>query len=79
MNMNNFNPQMLLAAMSSFNTFKSNHPKFVNFIDMIFKTGLPEGSIIEISVTKPGEEKMTTNMKVLESDIELMNALKDQD
>ena len=70
------NPQALMQMMSAMNTFRSNHPKFASFIGMFVRDGLPEGSVIEISVTRPGEEKVTTNMKVQQSDLDLMNALK---
>ena len=70
------NPQSMMQFMSALNTFRANHPKFAGFIGMFIKSGIPEGSVIEITVTKPGEEPLTTNMKVLQSDIELMHALK---
>ena len=34
-------------------------------------------AIIEITVTKPGEEPITTNMKVQQSDLELLQELQD--
>ncbi len=40
-------------------------------------SGIPEGSVVEISVTKPGMEKVTTNIRVQQSDLELINILKD--
>ena len=59
------------------NKFTANHPKFVAFLNTIFSTGVTEGTVIEITVTRPGEEPITTNMKVMQSDLELMNELKD--
>lgn len=38
--------------------------------------GITEGTIIEVTVTKPGEAPVTANMKVQASDIELVNELK---
>lgn len=70
------NPQSMIQFMNALNTFRANHPKFAGFIGMFLKTGIPEGSVIEITVTKPGEEPVTTNMKVQQSDIELIQALK---
>ena len=43
----------------------------------VFSSGIPEGSVVEISVTKPGMEKVTTNIRVQQSDLELINILKD--
>lgn len=71
------NPASMMKIMGAMNTFKSNHPKFVNFIQVAFGNGIEEGTIIEISVTKPGEEKITSNIRVLQSDLDLLNSLKD--
>ena len=70
------NPQSMMQFLGALNTFRTNHPKFAGFIGMFIKSGILEGSVIEITVTKPGEEPVTTNMKVQQSDIELMQALK---
>ena len=70
------NPQSMMQFMSALNTFRTNHPKFAGFMGMVMKSGIPEGSVIEITVTKPGEEPVTTNMKMQQSDIEFMQALK---
>ena len=68
------NPATMMKAK---NKFTANHPKFVAFLNTIFSTGVTEGTVIEITVTRPGEEPITTNMKVMQSDLELMNELKD--
>ena len=34
-------------------------------------------SVIEITVTKPGQEPVTSNIRVLQSDLELLDSLKD--
>ena len=71
------NPQNMMQILGALNTFRSNHPKFASFISIFLKGGIPEGTVIEVTVTKPGEESVTTNMKVLDSDIKLFEALKD--
>ena len=71
------NPQAMMQFVSAINTFKSNHPKFASFIELVIKGGIPEGSVIEITVTRPGEDPITANMKVMQSDLELMQALKE--
>jgi len=70
------NPQGMMQFISALNTFKTNHPKFAGFIELVIKGGLPEGTVIEISVTRPGENAITANMMVQQSDIELMQTLK---
>lgn len=71
------NPQAMMQFLAAINTFKSNHPKFASFIELVIKGGMPEGSVIEITVTRPGEDPVTANMKVLPSDLELIQSLKD--
>ena len=72
------NPAMIMKIMNMKNTFTNNHPKFVAFINAMFiKSQITEGTIIEIRITKPGEEPVETNLKVQASDLELVNELKD--
>ncbi len=71
------NPASLMRAKKAFDQFKANHPKFISFFRVTLQGGVPEGTIIEISVTKPGEEPIMTNMKVSAADIELFKELKD--
>ncbi|MCR4748945.1 MAG: hypothetical protein K5877_03975 [Lachnospiraceae bacterium] len=66
-----------MQFLSALNTFKNNHPKFASFIELVIKGGLPEGTVVEITVTRPGEDPITANMKVMQSDIELMQTLKE--
>lgn len=51
------NPAMLMKLMSAKNKFVQNHPKFEAFVKAVFlgNSGITEGTVIEITVTKPGE------------------------
>ena len=69
------NPQSMMQLLGALGTFKSSHPKFASFLELVIKGGVPEDSVIEVTVTRPGEESVTANMKVLASDIQLMQAL----
>lgn len=71
------NPASMMKIMNAKNKFTGNHPKFVAFLNAVFSRGVTEGTIIEITVTRPGEEAITTNMKVLQSDLELLDELKE--
>ncbi len=71
------NPAAAMKIMSAKNKFTSNHPKFVAFLKTILSTGMPEGTIIEITVSKPGEEPITSNLKINQEDLELVESLKD--
>uniref|UniRef100_UPI004056D445 hypothetical protein n=1 Tax=Acetatifactor sp. TaxID=1872090 RepID=UPI004056D445 len=72
------NPAILMKLMSAKNKFTQNHPKFEAFVKAVFMGNqpIPEGTVIEISVTKPGEQPITTNLKVQQSDLELVEELK---
>ena len=71
------NPATLMKIMNAKNKFSANHPKFVAFLNAVFSRPVEEGTIIEITVTRPGEEPLTTNLKVMQSDLELLNELQD--
>ena len=75
--MNMKNPATIMKLMSAKNTFDRNHPKFGAFLKAAFGTGIEEGTIIEITVQKPGQQPLTTNLKVQQSDLELMQELKE--
>lgn len=70
------NPAAMMKMMSAVNTFKGNHPKFMAFLSFVFSSGFPEGTVIEITVTKPDQEPVTSNMKVTQSDLELFESMK---
>lgn len=71
------NPASIMKMMKEKNTFIANHPKFVSFLQYAFGSGIPADSVIEITVTKPGHEPVTSNIKVQQSDLELLESLKD--
>lgn len=71
------NPASVMRLMNAKNKFAGNHPKFVAFLSNVFGRGIEEGTIIEITVTKPGESPVTANIKVQQSDLELLQELKE--
>lgn len=68
--------QAMFKVMGAINNFKSNHPKFVQFLGDMFKGGIEPDTIIEITVTKPGAAPVTSNIKVRQSDLDLFESLK---
>lgn len=70
------NPASIMKIMSAKNKFTANHPKFVSFLNAVFSTGIEEGTIIEITVTKPRQNPVTSNIRVQQSDLELLQELK---
>lgn len=70
------NPADIMKVLSIKNRFEKNHPKFVAFIKDIAKTGIEEGSVIEVKLIRPDGTETTANMKVQASDVEIVNELK---
>lgn len=70
------NPSAMFQVMEAFKRFQNNHPKVVSYVKIVFGPGLPEGTVLEITCTKPGEEPVTTNMKITQDDLDLLQSLK---
>ncbi|MGN0317550.1 MAG: hypothetical protein ACI4E1_06370 [Lachnospira sp.] len=70
------NPATMVKLMGAKNKFSASHPKFVAFLKAVFSKGIIEGTVVEISITRPGEETITSNIKINESDLELFDSLK---
>ena len=71
------NPALIMKMMEAKSKFDSAHPKFARFIGDVFRNGVEEGSVIEINISKPDGSTMSTNMRVTESDLELIGMLKE--
>ncbi|MEI3265942.1 hypothetical protein [Frisingicoccus sp.] len=69
------NPSAIMKIMNAKNKFVENHPKFTAFLSAVYSRGIDAGTIIEITVTKPGTEPITSNIRVQESDLELLRGL----
>ena len=70
-----FNPADLFKVRSAAATFNANHPKLLPFFGAAKNKAMTPGSVIEIAITDPAGEKIETNLRVQESDIELINLL----
>ena len=68
---------MLAKLKSAFSTFQQQHPKFMPFIHAVKGDACRKDSIIEISVKSPEGRNYTTNFRVTEKDLELIQMLKD--
>ena len=67
----------MMKFMGAKKQFEKNHPKFFSFCKAAFGRGLEVDTILEITVKKPDGEILTTNIKVCNSDLELLEGLKD--
>ena len=70
------NPASLMKLMGAKNKFVSAHPKFAAFFSAVLKQQIGEGTVIEITVTKPDGTSLTGNMRVQQSDLEIVEELK---
>ena len=66
----------MMKMMAAKRQFEKNHPKFFSFCSAAFGRGVEVDTIFEISVTKPNGEKLTTNLKVCQSDLDMFETLK---
>lgn len=69
------NPMAFMQVKGMLDKFKANHPKVPMFLSDAAKT-IGEGSVVEISVTSPDGRKITTNMRINQEDLELVEQLK---
>ena len=67
---------MLMKLKKMKETFESSHPKMGPFLKMVAETKVEEGTVIELKVTKPGEEPVVANIKLNASDLEMIQSLK---
>ena len=65
----------MMKVMNAWNIFKQNHPKFPAFCSAVSRRGIREGGILEVTYISPEGEKLTTNIKVQASDLELLREL----
>lgn len=70
------NPMEMMQFAKDIESFKQNHPKVAKFLAIEFSKGLPEGSILELKIIRPGEEERISNMRVLPEDRSLANRFK---
>ena len=56
--------------------FAMRHPKFVSFLKNLVTKPISEGTIVEITITRPDEEPISTNIKLDKKDLALVEKLK---
>ncbi len=71
------NPASIMKLMSAKAQFENRHPKFSAFVKSVLSRPVEEGTVVEITLTRPGEAPVTANIKVQQEDLELLEALKE--
>ncbi len=69
------NPADLFKVRSAASQFNANHPKLLPFFGAAKSKAMTPGSVIEIAVIDPDGERIETNLKVKDTDIEFINLL----
>ena len=70
------NPMELLKIRKVWNTFVSEHPKFLPYFGNLKSSGyLSEGSVIDMIVTDKEGKSVRYNMRLTKNDLELMRVL----
>lgn len=71
------NPAAMLKLMGAKKVFEKNHPKFVAFAKNQLSRGIGAGTVIAITVERPGEKPVVANIKIQQSDLELLESLRE--
>ena len=71
------NPMAILALKSDIDKFQNNHPKFIQFIKAMSQSGTQEGAILECKVISPEGKEISTNIKITQDDLELLEKMKE--
>ena len=53
------NAALIMKLISAKSKFSRNHPKFEAFLKSVFSRKIEEDTVIEITVTRPGEAPLT--------------------
>lgn len=70
------NPTQLFQLMGAWQKFTANHPKFPKFLKAVAAEGIQESTIIEVSVTTPEGKTYCSNLKITQSDLDLLEQFK---
>ena len=71
------NFESIFKAMQTKDKFMSNHPKLQQFLNDVQSKGFCEKQEIAVAVRYPDGTEYKTGIRVTQSDLELLNALKD--
>ena len=69
------NPAALLKHARARKAFEQRHPKAVAFANEEMGSNLPVGTVMTITLEKPGEPPKTTNLRMTEEDVELFRLI----
>ena len=71
------NPMAFLTLKSDIDKFQENHPKFIQFIKAMSQSGMQEGTVLECKVISPEGKEISTNIRITQDDLELLEKMKE--
>ncbi len=72
-----FNPLKLMQIKNAWEQFGGRHPKFAAFLQFIAKEGFKEGTVIEITIRTPEEKEISSNIRIMREDVEMINSFRE--
>ena len=67
-----FNPMKLMKLKDPFKMFNQEHPKVMPFLRMVKDNALEEGTVLEVSVTKPDGTNYKSNIRLTPNDVRVI-------
>ncbi len=71
------NPVMLMRMKEKIEGFNREHPKVLPFLESIKDDAMTVGSVIELKVTSPDGREKVSNIRVKESDVDIIKTFLD--
>ena len=70
------NPAAMMKLLQEKKHFEERHPMVFPFLKNELMGEIPEGTIIEMTVTKPGQKPVTANLRVTAEDLRMLQEIK---
>lgn len=64
-----------IKIKGAWDKFTRNHPKFPMFLNAVKAKGIPVDTVMGLTIEYPNGEKLATNIKITEQDLELMQEI----
>ena len=71
------NPKKLFKMQMAWKQFHDTHPKVLHFITAVEAAAIRYGTVISNTVETPEGEKFESNIKVQQSDLDLLKGMKE--
>ena len=71
------NPARLLQLKKDWERFTQRHPKLLRYLNVISRTHMKKGVIVEIAVREPDNPPLRANIQLTDEDIALLQTVKE--